>query len=42
MRVKVLEVTWHERRSVFSVDFDGRSDRLASGGADRFARVRSV
>lgn len=39
MKVQTIEVNWHNTRAVFSVDFDPASERLATGGSDRFARV---
>ena len=41
MRAKTLQIVWHEKQPVFSVDFhpDGY---LATGGADREIKVRSV
>lgn len=40
MRAKTLQIVWHEKQPVFSVDFhpDGY---LATGGADREIKVRS-
>lgn len=41
MRAKTLQIIWHEKQPVFSVDFhpDGY---LATGGADREIKVNAL
>jgi len=40
MKVKVLQIVWHNKEPVFSVDFHP-SGVLATGGADSEIKVRS-
>lgn len=39
MRVETLQIAWHDREPIFSVDFHHASDRLATGGADKTIKV---
>ena len=41
MKVKTLEIAWHAREPVLSVDFHP-SGRLATAGADNTVRVSSL
>lgn len=41
MKVKTLQVVWHEKEPVYSVDFLGPST-LATGGADKEIKLWHV
>ena len=38
MKVKVVQIVWHSKEPIFSVDFH-RSGLLATGGADKDVKV---
>ena len=40
MKVKVVQIVWHSKEPVFSVDFHGPSGMLATGGGDKDIKVR--
>lgn len=39
MKYKTIEINWHDRNPVFSLDFHS-SNKLATAGADTCVRVR--
>ena len=42
MRVKTLQILWHDKQPVFSVDFSPTSNELATCGADKEIRLWKV
>jgi hypothetical protein len=41
MKVKTLQIYWHDKQPIFSVDFEPIPDgRIATSGADGCVRVR--
>jgi hypothetical protein len=42
MRVKTLQILWHDKQAIFTADFEPNGgSRLATGGADQNVRVCS-
>jgi chromatin assembly factor 1 subunit B len=41
MKAKVVQIVWHGKEPIFSVDFH-RSGLLATGGADKDVKVRAA
>ena len=40
MKVKTLQILWHDKQPLFTADFDPLTQKLATGGADANIRVR--
>jgi len=42
MKAKPIEINWHDREAVYSVDFSPNSNRVVTAGADGTVRIWSV
>ncbi|TPX37649.1 hypothetical protein SmJEL517_g00770 [Synchytrium microbalum] len=43
LKVKTLQIHWHDKQAVYSVDFEpGTSERFATGGADNAVRIWKI
>lgn len=40
MKIKTVQILWHNKEAIFSADFEPSGNRLATGGADQTVRVR--
>jgi chromatin assembly factor 1 subunit B len=39
MKVKTIQILWHNKQPIYSADFEPVSSRLATGGADSAIRI---
>jgi chromatin assembly factor 1 subunit B len=42
MKVKTIQILWHNKQPIYSSDFEPSSSRLATGGADSAIRVLAL
>ena len=42
MKIKTVQILWHNKEAIFSADFEPHGNRLATGGADQTVRVCHV
>ena len=42
MKVKTIQILWHNKQPIYTADFEPFGSRLATGGADSAIRVIQI